>query len=158
MIGTIRKHSAVLWWSIIPLTIISFVIFMGSGPTRNGGGSRGSGYGTIYGKPVTAEAFAAAQREFYIYYWMHSGEFPDKSPNFDRSDAERQTYVRLMLTEKAQTLGIHVSEDALVAGANELLRSLGRNGQTVPMENFSRACSSRKASTRLIFSGSFATT
>jgi hypothetical protein len=85
---------------------------------------------------VTAEAFTAAQREFYIYYWLHYGEFPDKSPNFNRTDAERETYVRLMLAEKAKALGIHVSEEALVAGANELLRSIGRNGQAVPMSQF----------------------
>ena len=131
MIGTIRKHSAWLWWSIIPLTIISFVFFMGKGPSGSGG--RGGGYGTIYGKEVTAEEFAMAQREFYIYYWLHYGELPDKNPNFNRTDLERETYVRLMLTAKAKALGIHVSEDALVAGANDLLRSLGRNGQTVPM-------------------------
>ncbi len=108
---------------------------MGQGGTRGGGG-RGSGYGTIYGKAVTAEAFTAAQREFYIYYWLHYGEFPDKSPNFNRTDAERETYVRLMLTEKAKALGIHVSEAALVEGAQDLLHSLGRNGQTVPMSQF----------------------
>lgn len=135
MIGTIRKHSAVLWWSIIPLTIISFVIFMGTGPTRTGG-DQSAGYGTIYGKPVTAETFVAARNEFFIYYWLHNGEFPDKSPNFSRTDLERETYVRLMLTAKAKTLGISVSEDALVAAANELLRSLGRNGQAVPMSEF----------------------
>jgi hypothetical protein len=135
MIGTIRKHSAVLWWSIIPLTIISFVFFMSSGPTRTGGG-RNAGYGMIYGKEVTAEAFTEAQREFKIYYWLHNGEFPDKSPNFNRSDMDRETYIRLMLTEKATSLGIHVSEDALVAGANQLLGSLGRNGQAVPMSQF----------------------
>jgi hypothetical protein len=137
MIGTIRKHSALLWWSIIPLTIISFVVFMGSGPMRSGSGSRrGSGYGTIYGKPVTAETYAAARNEFFIYYWLHSGAFPDKDPNFKPADLERETYVRLMLTEKARALGIHVSEEALVAGANELLRSLGRSGQAVPMSEF----------------------
>ena len=136
MIGSIRKHSSWLWWIIAGLTIISFVFFMGQGGTRGGGGSRGAGYGTIYGKPVTAEAFTAAQREFYIYYWLHYGEFPEKSPNFNRTDAERETYVRLLLVEKAKTLGIHVSEDALVAAANELLHSLGRGGQAVPMSQF----------------------
>jgi hypothetical protein len=136
MIGTIRKHSSWLWWLIAGLTIISFIWWGASPATRGGGGSRGSGYGTIYGKPVTAEAFAAAQREFYIYYWLHYGEFPDHSPNFNRTDAERETYVRILLTEKAKALGIHVSEDALVTGANELLHSLGRGGQAVPMSTF----------------------
>ena len=136
MIGTIRKHSSWLWWLIAGLTIISFIWWGASPATRGGGGSRSSGYGTIYGKPVTAEAFAAAQREFYIYYWLHYGEFPDHSPNFNRTDAERETYVRILLTEKAKALGIHVSEDALVTGANELLHSLGRGGQAVPMSTF----------------------
>ena len=136
MIGSIRKHSAWLWWIIAGLTIFSFVFFMGQGGMRGGGGGRGSGYGTIYGKPVTAEAFTAAQREFYIYYWLHTGEFPDKSPNFNRTDAERETYVRLMLTEKAKSLGIHVNEQALADGAQDLLRSIGRNGQAVPMSQF----------------------
>ncbi len=136
MIGTIRKHSKVLWWSIIPLTIISFVIFMGSGPMRNGG-VRSAGFGTIYGRPVTAEDFAAAQNEFFIYYWLHSGgEWPDKSPNMTREETERETYIRLLLTAKAKSLGIHVGEDALVAGANQLLRTIGRNGQAVPMSQF----------------------
>ena len=125
-----------MWWTIVPLTIISFVLFMGKGPGSGGGGRSGS-YGTIYGKPVTPEAFAAARNEFFIYYWLHSnGEWPDRSPNMTREEMEKETYVRLLLTEKAKSLGIHVSEEALVAGANELLRSLGRNGQAVPMSQF----------------------
>ena len=46
MIGTIRKHSKWLWWIIAGLTIISFVVFMGSGPAgRNGGVRSSGGYG-----------------------------------------------------------------------------------------------------------------
>ena len=60
MIGTIRKHSSWLWFVIIGATIISF-LWWGAGPvTRNSGGRvAGGGYGTIYGKEVTAEAFTA---------------------------------------------------------------------------------------------------
>jgi len=132
MIGTIRKHSAVLWWSIIPITIISFVWFMGQGPGRNGGGRTTGGYGTIYGHEVTAENFVRAQRQFYLYYWLHSGEFPSKS--FKREDLERETYVRLMLTQKAKDLGIHVNEKSVETAGVEFLRSLGRGGQPVPLD------------------------
>src|ERR1019366_6631546 len=104
-------------------------------PTRSGGG-RGSGNVTLYGKEVTAEAYVHARNEFFIYYWLHYGEFPDKSPNFNRNDLERETYVRLMLTEKAKTMGVHVSEEAMAEGAGELLRSIGRGGQAVPMSQF----------------------
>ena len=69
MIGTIRKHSSWLWWIIAGLTIISFVVFMGSGPARNGNSRSASNpYGTLYGKEISADAFAQAQRGFYIYY------------------------------------------------------------------------------------------
>ena len=136
MIGTIRKHSGLLWWSIIPLTIISFVFYMGSAPSRNGrgGGGPGGSYGTIYGHEVTATDFAEGQREFYLYYWLHYGDFPDKSPNFNRADMDKETYVRLMLTRKAKDLGIHVNDASVVTAANGLLRSMGRGGAPVPME------------------------
>ncbi len=135
MIGTIRKHSAVLWWSIIPLTIISFVVFMGSGPGRSGG-RRNGGYGTIYGQDITGEAFAQAQREYILYYWLRNGVTPEKSPNFKREDLNRETYLRLLLTRKAKSLGIHVNYEAIKAAAVDLLKSLGRNGQSMPMEQF----------------------
>jgi hypothetical protein len=46
MIGTIRKHSAWLWWLVAGLTIISF-IWWGASPATRGGGGRGAGYGSI---------------------------------------------------------------------------------------------------------------
>ncbi len=136
MIGSIRKHSAWLWWIIAGLTIVSFVVFMGTGPGKNGGGgsASGEGYGTIYGKEVTAETFALAQREFLIYYWLHNGDWPQKSASFKREDMSRETYVRLLLTRKAKDLGIHVSDEMVNSAAVELLKSLGRNGQSVPMD------------------------
>ena len=137
MIGSIRKHSAWLWWLIAGLTIASFVVFMGSGPARNGGGARAVGdYGTIYGHAVTAAEFARAQREFYIYYWMRNGQWPNKGAAVSAEETERETYVRLLLSQKAAKLGIEINEDSLVTAANEFLRSIGRNGQAVPMDKF----------------------
>jgi hypothetical protein len=137
MIGSIRKHSAWLWWVIAGLTIISFVVFMGSGPARNGGSSRAVGdYGTIYGHAVTATEFARAQREFYLYYWMRNGQWPNKGAGVSADEMERETYIRLLLSQKAAKLGIVISEDSLVTAASEFLRSLGRNGQSVPMDKF----------------------
>jgi hypothetical protein len=135
MIGTIRKHSVWLWWVVAVLTIASFIWWGASPGTRYGSGRNG-GLGVIYGKPVTPETFSAANREFLIYYWTRSHEFPDKDPNFTRADLERETYVRLLLTAKAKELGIHVGEDAQVAAANDFLGSLGQKGQPVPMSMF----------------------
>jgi len=136
MIGTIRKHSSWLWWVVAALTIASFVWWGASPGTRYGSG-RAGGYGMLYGKPVTLEQFEAAQREFMIYYWLQRGEFPDRSANFTRTDLERETYLRLMMTAKAKELGVHVTENAQATAANEVLRGLSRSGQPpVPMSQF----------------------
>ena len=137
MIGTIRKHSSWLWYIIAGLTIVSFVVFMGSGPSRNGGDRRaGSGYGTLYGKPVTAEDFSRAQREFYLYYWLHYGSFPGQNGSLKREDMEREIYIRLLLEQKAKALGVSIAPDSLAASANDVLRSLGQGGQAVPLDQF----------------------
>ncbi len=137
MIGTIRKHSALLWWTIIPIVIISFVSYMGMAPTRSGrGGAGGNDFGTIYGHTVTQENYQTARNDFFLYYSMHYGEWPDKNANLSKSELEREIYVRLLLSRKADSLGIQVSDEATVAAAKEMLRSIGRNGQPVPMDSF----------------------
>jgi hypothetical protein len=135
MIGTIRKHSSWLWWVVAGLTIISFIWWGANPGTRNGGGRNG-GLGVIYGKPISLEDFDLAKREFYIYYWRRTGEFPDHTGSLGPKDIERETYVRLLMTDKANQMGIHVSEEAQAAGALEFLKSLGRDGQTVPLNQF----------------------
>jgi hypothetical protein len=137
MIGSIRKHSKWLWWFIAGLTIISFVFFMGSGPSRNRGGGAGGGYGTLYGHEISAEDYARARNEFFIFYWQHyNGEWPDKNPSINRDEIERETYVRILLSEKAKSLGIHIPTETVVLAATEVLRNVGRNGQAVPMDQF----------------------
>jgi hypothetical protein len=139
MIGTIRRHSKWLWLIIIVATVISFV-FWGAGPSRMGDGSGGrvaSGdLGTIYGHKVTQQAFIDARNDFYLSAWFNTGEWPEKNPNFSESELDREVYVRLMLDLKANDLGIYVGDDEAVAMANELLRSLGRNGEAVPLNQF----------------------
>ena len=137
MIGTIRKHSGLLWWTIIPITILSFVWFMGSSPMRNGsGGGTGNGYGTIYGRPIKLQEYARAQNEFYIFYWLHYGQWPRRNASMTQDDIERETYIRLLLSQKAAKLDIQISDEALVTAASDFLRSVGRNGQPVPMAQF----------------------
>ena len=139
MIGTIRKHSGVLWGIIITATVISF-IFWGAGPSRmnrGGGGEYVSGdLGSIYGHKITLDAYRNAQAGFYLFYWFRAGEWPDKNPNFSGAEQAREIYLRLMLIQKANDLGIFVGDDQVVAAANEMLRSLGRNGQAVPLGEF----------------------
>ena len=136
MIGTIRKHSSWLWLVIITLTIISFLWWGASPATRGGGGGRTGNFGTVYGKEITAETYEKAKREFFMFYWLHYGEWPNKRAGVTGADIDRETYIRLLISEKAKSLGIHVNDDAMATAAAELLRSLGRNGQALPMDQF----------------------
>ena len=136
MIGTIRKHSKWLWWVIAGLTIISFVVFMGTGPTRNSGIGGNGDFGTLYGHKITQQEYISARNEFFLFYWFHNNEWPDRNPNIKEKDLNEQIYLRLMLTQKAGALGIYVSDESAAMAAGEMLRSLGRNGQTVSIQAF----------------------
>ncbi len=122
-----------------------FLSLLGRGvPTRNGGGIGVNGnYGTLYGHKITQQEYINARNEFYLFYWFRNNEWPDRNPNFKDKDLEEQIYLRLMLTQKAGTLGIHVPEEATAAAAGdmlrspELLRTFGlKNGQSVPIDAF----------------------
>ena len=139
MIGTIRKHSSWLWLIIAGLTIISFVWFMGSAPSRSAARSGGSAgdFGTIYGRRVTQQDYVRARNEFSLFYWQHNGEWPGHTTSITANDIDRETYIRLLLTRKGANLGIQISDDAVAAAASEFLHSLGgRSGQSVPMDEF----------------------
>lgn len=139
MIGTIRKHSAWLWWVIAGLTIVSFVVFMGSGPSRNRGGGGASDLGTIYGHQVTTTEFMEAQREYYLNYWFQHREWPDRS-GVSKTEINRETFVRVMLTLKAKNLGIYIPADAIKADAAMMLAQTGQqltqDHQPIPVQDF----------------------
>ncbi|MEJ0091236.1 MAG: SurA N-terminal domain-containing protein [Limisphaerales bacterium] len=136
MIGTIRKHSKILWWTIIPLTIISFVIFMSSGPTRGTGRVNGD-FGSINGKKVTQQEYLQAQNEFKLFYLFRYKNWPDKA-SVTETDVERETYIRLFLIQKANDLGIYANLDAAAMAANQMLRSFDRKNQMTVTEFVTR--------------------
>jgi hypothetical protein len=102
---------------------------------NSGGGQAGDGYGTIYGERVKAQDYARAQRVFFLYHWVRNNQWPDRS-GMSREDMMRDTYVRLLLQKKAAALGVAIDETTVAKAATDLLRSIGRNGQAVPMQQF----------------------
>jgi hypothetical protein len=138
MIGTIRKHSKWLWWSIIPLTILSFVVYMGSGPSRNGGDRASGDFGSLYGQKITQEAFRNAQAEVYLDYLFRTGGWPNENPNVSEKELMEQIYIRLMLVQKAGDLGVYVGDDAVVTAANGYLRLFDRSGEPMRLDQFAK--------------------
>jgi SurA-like protein len=138
MIGTIRKHSKWLWVVIITLTVVSF-IYWGAAPAQRGGGGRASGdFGSVYGQKITQQQYVEAFNEFKLFYLFHYGSWPDKKESISQDEMEREAYVRLLLIKKADDLGIQVGVDAAATAANQMLRSLGRNGETPSMADFEK--------------------
>jgi hypothetical protein len=141
MIGTIRKHSKWLWVIIIAATIISFV-WWGAAPATRGGAGGAAGLGKIYGVAVTPQEYEDAKAEFRLFYFTHYGAWPEGKANITTQDIEKETYVRLLMVRKASKLGVQVGEDAIVAGAQELLSSPGllkmfhSNAKSIPMDQF----------------------
>ena len=135
MIGTIRKHSAWLWVLIIAATIISFV-WWGTTPATHGRTGSSAGFGMIYGREVTREDYIAAKSEFYIYYWIRNGEWPSRSKDMTEAEIERETYWRILLSRKAAELGIHVGDAEVQRAAENLMLSIGRNKQVIPIAEF----------------------
>jgi hypothetical protein len=147
MIGTIRKHSKWLWWVIAGLTIISFIWWNAAPASRNGGVGGSAGYGTLYGHKITQQEYINARNEFYLFYWIRNRDWPDRNPNIKEQDLEEQIYLRLMLTQKADALGIYVGDKAAADAASEMLLSLGRNGQSVPFQAFVKSVLTQKGLT-----------
>jgi hypothetical protein len=142
MIGTIRKHSSWLWFIIITATILSFVVFFS--PTQRMGGGRGGAadLGSIYGKKITPDDYLNAKHEVELFYLFRYGVWPEKDPQFSAQSMEREIYVRLLLIQKAEQLGIYIGDDQVVTAADEMLhspglaRALGVNGQGIPLDDF----------------------
>src|SRR5580692_8480026 len=145
MIGTIRKHSKWLLWVIAGATIASFVLFMGSGPARNGGGG-GPGVNTnlvngeIYGQKVTAENYDRAERDVNLYFLFNYGVWATHNPNLTEARLQQEVYIRMMLLQKAKSVGIHISDEqveqaaATYLRAPALLHALGGRGESVPLD------------------------
>ena len=142
MIGTIRKHSSWLWFIIIIATILSFVVFFSPSQRMGGGGGGAADFGSIYGKKITTEDYVNAKHEVELFYLFRYGVWPEKDPQFSAESMERELYVRLLLVQKADQLGIYIGDDQVVTAADAMLhspglaRALGVNGQGIPLDVF----------------------
>ena len=113
MFGTIRKHQRWLWTIIVILTIVSFVIFYGSGQ-RNSSSAR-QNFGTIYGRPISRDEIMAAR---------HSAEIAERLQGRNRRPANITvaTYEFLLMSEKIKEMGIVVGDDAVASFLQEQLK------------------------------------
>ncbi len=138
MIGTIRRHSQAMWWVIIAAIIITFVWWGSQGPQKGNGGGIGN-YGVMNGVTITPAIYSEAQREVRLFYFFNSGgNWPGRGRQLQNFDVERETFNRILITEKMKELGIHVDDDAVNKVAADRLLSIF-NGKQVSLKEFESA-------------------
>ena len=132
MIGTIRKHQTWLWAVIITVVIISFV-FMFSPYSKMNNASRGVvNLGSINGERISEQDFINARSEVYLRTFFTTGNWPDEDAKKTGGQIERDTYHWLLLIQKQQQLGIHVSTEVVAQAARSMVSQFQRSGITSP--------------------------
>ena len=138
MIGTIRKHSKAMWWVIIAAIIITFVWWGSQGPQKGNGHSMGN-YGVMNGVTITPTIYQESLREVKLYYFFSSGgSWPGRGRQLQGFDVERETFNRILISQKMKEFGIHVDDDAVNKVASDRMRSLA-NGKPVSLKEFESA-------------------
>jgi peptidyl-prolyl cis-trans isomerase D len=146
MIHTIRKHSKWLLWVVSALVIFAFVVFMGTGPARSGGGASRVNTneigGEIYGQKVTQDMYERMRTEVDFDFLFRYGQWPEQNPEMTQQMLQQSIYVRMMEVEKARQLGVHVTDEQAEKAAAGFLRSpalqraFGVHDQSVPFNSF----------------------
>ena len=98
-------------WMIAAVLILPFLFFFhatGQGPARGPGGTAG----TLFGKPVSWEAYHAQQQ--WVRRQLES-QFKGIPPEMLRSILDRQTWDRLMLLDEARRRMLRVDDAAVAA-------------------------------------------
>ena len=123
MFGTFRKHQKWLWIVIIVVIVISFVIYFSPYSRLNDTRRGPVNLGSINGERVSEEQFINARNEIYLRSFCLTGRWPDEASKRE-GQIERETYQWLLLIQKQQQLGIHVSLDTAAQVAKAMLGTL----------------------------------
>src|ERR1051326_1004698 len=128
MIGTIRKHQTWLWGIIITITVICFVFFFSPANRGTGQGRSSAYHGSINGERVTDDDYDNARKEIELeYFFMSGGNWMTSEAEAEKAGfyPERELYFRLLLVQKQQQMGIHVSSELAGQFATGMLRQFG---------------------------------
>jgi len=102
-----------------------FVVFF-SPVSRTSNSSRGGGtYGSINGKEITQEDFNHAYQEVLLQYFFSSGGQWLADADRNSFEPEKRTYFRLLMIQKQEELGIHISSETAAQFATQYLKRFG---------------------------------
>jgi peptidyl-prolyl cis-trans isomerase D len=128
MFTHLRKHQKWLLVVVATITIVSFVVFFNPN-NRGTGSSRGpANFGSINGERISEEDYLNARNEVLLqYFFMSQGNWLESESEAKKAgfDFEQRLYARLLLIQKEEQLGIHVSSEMAGQVATEMLRQFG---------------------------------
>jgi hypothetical protein len=129
MIGTIRKHSAALWWIIVVAVIVSFVAWSGqsqSSLVSMLGGGQGR-YGAVDGKDLTRDEIQQTYRQLLLQ---------DKLSERPRSmtDDQREATAAQMafIDHKLHNMGVIADDEVLASVIRDAFRDPATGQSTYP--------------------------
>src|SRR3954468_2076470 len=145
MFGTIRKHQTWLWAVIITLTVISFVIYFSPYSKLNNARRGEANYGSINGERIQEHDFNDALREVELqFFFRQGGKWPGEDAKRMGFDEEREAYQWLLLVQKQNQMGIHISSEVAAQTARGMLGQLSQNlRQDVSPQAFQRILEQR---------------
>ncbi len=129
MIGTIRKHSSVLWWIVVVVVILSFVAWTGDGPSSftsvlNGPGGR---YGEVDGHRLTQDEIQATYRQLLLQDRL--SERPRSMTDDQRESSAAQL---AFIDRKLRSMGIVADDDVLASVIRDAFRDQATGQSTYP--------------------------
>lgn len=114
MIGTIRKHSAALWWIIVVAVIVTFVAWSGSTQTSISSLFSGnSQYGEVDGRPLRRDEILSAYRQVEVQDKLN------RRSGASSEGRDEQAAQLAFLQRKINGMGIVADDEVLATALRE---------------------------------------
>ena len=97
------------------------------------GAQRGTAnLGSINGERISEEEYIKARQEVFLRTFFTTGNWPDEEARKQGGEIERDTYQWLLLIQKQNQLGIHISTDVVAQAAKAMISQFQRAGINSP--------------------------
>lgn len=129
MIGTIRKHSAVLWWFVVVAVIISFVAWSGSDQSALTALVRGNAamFGTVDGHDITRDELVERIRQLAL-----QENLSDRRRAMSEEQRNETAAQTAFIDFKMQAMGIIADDEVLASVVRDAFRDPNTGQSTYP--------------------------
>lgn len=129
MIGTIRKHSAVLWWVIVVAVIVSFVAWSGSDQSSLTALVRGNAglFGTVDGHDITRDEIVERIRQLAL-----QENLSDRRRSMSEEQRNEVAAQTAFIDFKLQSMGIVADDEVLASVVRDAFRDQATGQSTYP--------------------------